>query len=557
MSDHFKNFDELFRSEDSSDVPKRTPEQRPAQKRPAQQRPAQNHSAQQHPAQQHPAQKRPAQQHPAQNHSAQQHPVQKRPAQQRPVQHPVQKKPAQSWPEREAAKQPIEQNVGWDEMERHARSKPAQESAGDEWDFFDTPIRRRGEPQEEPVNFVPAEPEYELETAASDPYIVDDSGWDQVEPPIRKRRDGKSGCLGGIIYFAFVLSVSIILACLGWMAASDVLALNKEQVTATITLDKNTFETKVEQVTDEDGNTKEEKTRYADIGYIADLLKDNGIIEYKGLFKFYCAISHADTKIDPGTYELNTNYDYRALVKKMQVGSGAMVTTKVTFPEGYTMEQIFQKLEEEGVCEYDDLMEAAANYQYNYSFLDENALGDATRLEGFLFPDTYEFYQGMQASSAINKFLVNFHNRLTAEMLDLAEQKGYSLKEIVTIASMIEKEAANDDERSKIASVIYNRLKAGMPLQIDSTVMYVLEEHGDVLTTEQTQIDSPYNTYKNTGLPPTPIANPGAASINAALKPADTNYLFYALDAESGTHQFFTNYDEAKAFVAKQSYSQG
>ena len=87
--------------------------------------------------------------------------------------------------------------------------------------------------------------------------------------------------------------------------------------------------------------------------------------------------------------------------------------------------------------------------------------------------------------------------------------------------------------------------------------MYVLEEHGDVLTTEQTQIDSPYNTYKNTRLPPTPIANPGAASINAALKPADTNYLFYALDAESGTHQFFTNYDEAKAFVAKQSYSQG
>lgn len=523
MSDHFKNFDELFRSEDSGGAPE-------------------------HPTEQHPAQKRPAQKRPAQQH----------PAQKRPVQHPAQqKKPGQSWPEREAAKQPSEPNVGWEDMNRHARSKSAPDAAHNEWDAFDAPARRRAAPQQEPVRSARREPAYVPEEELSAAEIVDESGWEQVEPPIRKRRDGRSGCLGGLIYFAFVLSVSIILACVGWMAASDVLALNKEQVTATVTLEKDTFETKVTEVTDEDGNTKEEKTRYADIGYIADLLKDSGIIEYKGLFKFYCAISHADTKIDPGTYELNTNYDYRALVKKMQVGSGAMVTTKVTFPEGYTMEQIFQKLEEEGVCEYDDLMEAAANYQYNYSFLDENALGDATRLEGFLFPDTYEFYQGMQASSAINKFLVNFHNRLTAEMLDLAEQKGYSLKEIVTIASMIEKEAANDDERSKIASVIYNRLKAGMPLQIDSTVMYVLEEHGDVLTTEQTQIDSPYNTYKNTGLPPTPIANPGAASINAALKPADTNYLFYALDAESGTHQFFTNYDEAKAFVAKQSYSQG
>lgn len=506
MSDHFKNFDELFRSEDSGVA--------------------------EHPAQQRPAQKKPAQQR------------------------PVQQKPAHSWPEQEAAKQPAESNVGWEDMNRHARSKPAADAVNNEWEAFDAPKSGRAAPKREPEHAPrrkPAAPETELPSAP----VADESGWEQVEPPIRKRRDGKSGCLGGLIYFAFVLSVSIILACVGWIAASDVLALNKEQVTATVTLEKDTFETKTREVTDENGNKKEEKTRYADIDYVADLLKSAGIIEYKGLFKFYCSISHADTQIDPGTYELNTNYDYRALVKKMQVGSGAMVTTKVTFPEGYSMEQIFQKLEEEGVCEYNDLMEAAANYQYHYSFLDENALGDAKRLEGYLFPDTYEFYQGMQASSAINKFLVNFHDRLTAEMLDLAEQKGLSLKDIVTIASMIEKEAANNDERSKIASVIYNRIKADMPLQIDSTVMYVLEEHGDVLTTEQAQIDSPYNTYKYTGLPPTPIANPGAASINAALKPADTNYLYYALDAESGTHQFFTNYAEFQSFVARQSYSQG
>lgn len=378
---------------------------------------------------------------------------------------------------------------------------------------------------------------------------------DRDEAPIRQRRDGQIGCLGGVIYFAFVLSISIILACVGWLAASDVLALNKDPVEATVTLEKNAFTEEQVLVDNDDGTTSQQTVRTVDLDYVAKSLKSAGIIRYKALFKFYCQFSHAATHIDPGTYELNTNYDYRALVKKMQVGSGAMVTTQVTIPEGFTMEQIFRKLEEENVCSYPDLMEAAANYQYNYSFLDENAIGDASRLEGFLFPDTYEFYQGMQASSAINKFLVNFHNRLTQETIDLAQKRGMTLREAVIVASMIEKEAANDEERAVIASVIYNRMRRDMPLQIDSTIMYVLEEHGDVLTEEETKIDSPYNTYQNTGLPPTPIANPGAKSIAAAVKPADTNYLYYALDAEAGVHRFFSDYGAFTSFVASQSYS--
>ena len=321
-------------------------------------------------------------------------------------------------------------------------------------------------------------------------------------------------------------------------------------------VDKAEFKDVTISYTDADGNAKERSGHQVSVGYVAKQLKDAGIIKYKGLFELYCSVSHAKTKIDPGTYELSTNYDYRALVKKMQVGSGAMVTTKVTIPEGYTMEQIFRKLEDENVCSYDDLMDAAANYSYNYSFIDQSMQGDAKRLEGFLFPDTYEFYQGMQASSAINKFLENFHDRITAEMLEKADERGMTMQEVVTVASMIEKEAANDDERAMIAAVIYNRIEAGMPLQIDSTIMYVLPEHKDVLTVEDTKIDSPYNTYQNKGLPPTPIANPGLASIKAALSPASTQALYYALDAESGTHKFFTNYGEFQAFVAKQSYSQ-
>lgn len=569
MSDHFKNFDELFRDERDSSRPQRPAQQRPAAAQPARRRPAQPRPVQpegQRPAR--PAQSRPVQpegQRPAR--PAQPHPVQSegqrpaRPAQPRPVQPEGQRPahPARPDAQQRAAAHP--HAVQPEGQQRPVRPRPAQPHAQAR------PEQSRDLHAEQPQRPVRPRPEGQ-QTHAVRPRPVSRPAPEavvQAEPierPVRPaepevpRRAGRSGCLGGLIYFAFVVSISIILACVGWMAASDVLALNKEPVTATVTLDKAEFKDVTISYTDAEGNAKERSGHQVSVGYVAKQLKDAGIIKYKGLFELYCSVSHAKTKIDPGTYELSTNYDYRALVKKMQVGSGAMVTTKVTIPEGYTMEQIFHKLEDENVCSYDDLMDAAANYSYNYSFIDQSMQGDAKRLEGFLFPDTYEFYQGMQASSAINKFLENFHDRLTAEMLEKADERGMTMQEVVTVASMIEKEAANDDERAMIAAVIYNRIEAGMPLQIDSTIMYVLPEHKDVLTVEDTKIDSPYNTYQNKGLPPTPIANPGLASIKATLSPASTQALYYALDAESGTHKFFTNYGEFQAFVAKQSYSQ-
>lgn len=569
MSDHFKNFDELFRDERDSSRPQRPAQQRPAAAQPARRRPAQPRPVQ--PEGQRPA--RPAQPHPVQPEEqrparpVQPRPVQPegqrpaRPAQPRPVQPEGQRPahPARPDAQQRAAAHP--HAVQPEGQQRPVRPRPAQPHAQAR------PEQSRDLHAEQPQRPVRPRPDGQQTHAVrprpvSRPAPEAEVQAEPIERPVRPaepevpRRAGRSGCLGGLIYFAFVVSISIILACVGWMAASDVLALNKEPVTATVTLDKAEFKDVTISYTDAEGNAKERSGHQVSVGYVAKQLKDAGIIKYKGLFQLYCSVSHAKTKIDPGTYELSTNYDYRALVKKMQVGSGAMVTTKVTIPEGYTMEQIFHKLEDENVCSYDDLMDAAANYSYNYSFIDQSMQGDAKRLEGFLFPDTYEFYQGMQASSAINKFLENFHDRLTAEMLEKADERGMTMQEVVTVASMIEKEAANDDERAMIAAVIYNRIEAGMPLQIDSTIMYVLPEHKDVLTVEDTKIDSPYNTYQNKGLPPTPIANPGLASIKATLSPASTQALYYALDAESGTHKFFTNYGEFQAFVAKQSYSQ-
>ena len=369
---------------------------------------------------------------------------------------------------------------------------------------------------------------------------------------IQKNREMKIGCLGGMMYFVFVLSVSVILACLAWMAASDVLALNKVNVSAVVELSDDIFTAETVEVTDADGNVTTKTITYADIDAVATILEQHGLIEYKPLFKFYCTISNASNKIAAGSYELTTDYDYRALVKKMNQYSGAAVTVEVMFPEGFTMQQIFARLEENKVASVEDLMEAAKNFSYNYSFLNPAELGDANRLEGYLFPDTYEFYAYMEPSAAINKFLDNYGRRVTDEMEAQAANRGRTMDEIIIIASLIEKEAGSNEERGKIASVIYNRLNAGMPLQIDATINYITGKNE--ISDGDLEIEDAYNTYVNRGLPPGPISNPGLESIKAALNPENTGYYYYALDTATMTHKFSRTYAEHEAFVATQNY---
>jgi len=375
--------------------------------------------------------------------------------------------------------------------------------------------------------------------------------------PIRARRDGRIGCLGGLMYAVFVISASIVLAVFAWMAASDVLALNKTANTVEVTLPTRIFSDKQIDVKDEDGNVTGQRTvTAADMNAVAGILKDYGLINYKWLFTLYSSFSNAELQLDPGTYELTTNLDYRALVKKMQAGADSQLQTLVMFPEGYNMDQTFARLEEFGVCSAEALYEAAASAEFSYAFLEGAEPGDPYRLEGFLFPDTYYFYQGMQASSAINKFLSNMHYHVTDEMWQRTNAMNLTFHQAVTVASLIEREAADDSERALIASVIYNRLNAGMNLSIDSTVLYALRNTEITrLTAELIEsTDSPYNTYLNIGLPPGPICNPGMSSIEAALNPAESRYLYYALDTETGTHRFFTNAEEHLAFVETQDY---
>lgn len=354
-------------------------------------------------------------------------------------------------------------------------------------------------------------------------------------PRKRKRKSFWTHLLSWILYVVFVVVISAALAGFGWILACDLCAFNKVYETATV------------EVTETD--TVED---------VAEKLKEAGLIEYPWFFQLFGLVAGAEEKIGPGTHELNTDMDYRALITGMYSASSssAAATVTVTIPEGYTVAQTLSLLAEKGVNTEEAFIEAAETYEFDYAFID-NESEDMIRLEGYLFPDTYEFYVGESASSALNRLLKNFTTRISDYAEDI-EASPYSLAELVIIASLIEKETDGSDHAS-IASVIYNRLNdtgAGgtyKMLQIDAALIYALPEGTTTLTNADKELDSPYNLYKYAGLPPTAIANPGLNSLYAAIYPADTNYYYYALGI-SGEHSFFTNYSDHVNFINSGEY---
>ena len=366
---------------------------------------------------------------------------------------------------------------------------------------------------------------------------------------IHRDRRHRTGCLGGLLYFLFIVCLSAVLAFVGWIAANDVLALNKPERSGTVVIPESAFTEKI----DDEGNPYQS----ADISIVAKELKKGGFVDYPVLFKIFARFSHADRKIEPGEYELSTSYDFRALVAHMKKSSRYSTdeTKFVTIPEGKSLKQTFELLEEAGICKAEDLWDSAANTDFEYWFLSSDTLGDELRLEGYLFPDTYEFYINSSPDRVLERFLDNFRDKFTDEMREKAEANGRNVREILIVASLIEMEAANDEERPTIASVIYNRLSsADYPfLQIDASIQYILPERKPRLTYDDLLIDDPYNTYMYKGLTPGPIANPGLASIQAAIEPADSSYFFYALNKD-GAHSFFEDYYSFEAFVNSEEF---
>lgn len=380
--------------------------------------------------------------------------------------------------------------------------------------------------------------------------------------PKRKKGYGLFGLphlAATLLWLVIIVAIGSSLGKLLWVGAADVLAFGRESKMVTVTIvDSDTIDT------------------------IAAKLKEVGLVKYPELFKFYASLTGAEEEITTGTFQLNTNLDYHALTNALSPSSSNRTVVKVTIPEGYSCRQIFNLLAASNVCSVESLEEYAANGELpEYWFLEGVERGDRYCLEGYLFPDTYEFYANSTPKEALTRMLSGFNTRYSEEMQaqldtlnvhlsELMRSDGkseefiaanqFTLREVLIVASLIEEETAGTAESATIASVIYNRLyKWGDTpayLNIDATIYYALDGNIDpttgntmVLTSSDLLIDSPFNTYKYTGLTPGPITNPGLASIQAALNPKSTGYYYYVLNPDTGLHQFSKTLEEHEQYI--------
>jgi UPF0755 protein len=272
---------------------------------------------------------------------------------------------------------------------------------------------------------------------------------------------------------------------------------------------------------------------------VSRLLADEELIKNKKVFVWYCRLRGYDSQLKAGLYQFRRSQSMDEIIDDLV--AGRVVSTRITIPEGYTLKQMGQLFVAKDICTPEE-WEKAVLRSRDFDFLRDIPMRE-NRLEGFLYPDTYRIRRDTTIDQMIDMMLKRFAQVWNQEFADLAREKGMSVYQVVTVAAMIEKEALFDSERPRIAGVIYNRLQDGMPLQVDATVLYSLGRHKDQVLLKDLEVDSPYNTYRNTGLPPGPIASPGLASLSAALQPENHDYLYYVATSD-GHHVFSRTYAE-------------
>lgn len=277
---------------------------------------------------------------------------------------------------------------------------------------------------------------------------------------------------------------------------------------------------------------------------IANTLKQQQLIKYPLFFRIASRISGHDGKYKLGTFGLNKTMGYETIMESLQGIGTSAEAVKVTIPEGFELRQIADRLEEKGLINKTAFYDAVEKEQFDYDFVKDIPKRE-NRLEGYLFPDTYIFEKNTNEKTIVNAMLKRFDEVYNAEYKARAKEWGMTTDEVVTLASIIEREAVGDADRTTVSSVFHNRIKdTRFPyLQSCATVQYILKERKAVLSESDTKIKSPYNTYINKGLPLGPIASPGKKSIEAALYPADTEYLFFVLDS-TGKHLFAKTYEQ-------------
>lgn len=273
----------------------------------------------------------------------------------------------------------------------------------------------------------------------------------------------------------------------------------------------------------------------------SDILYKNKVIKNKTLFKVLGRITEEGSKIKAGTYAINQNYSNKEILDLLSSNKGQNIGIKVTIPEGYTTKEIVTLLVSKklGTKEvYEELIKNPSAFSDKFTFLK-----NLKSIEGYLYPETYYFEKDLSEKEILSEMIKSFDKIYTEKFEERQKELGLDLNYIITLASIVEKEAVLDKDRSVIASVFYNRLKIDMALQSDATIQYVFPERKERVMYKDLEKKSPYNTYLNKGLPPTPIACPGVKSIESTLYPDNTNYLYFVANVDK-SNDYSVTYKE-------------
>ncbi len=290
---------------------------------------------------------------------------------------------------------------------------------------------------------------------------------------------------------------------------------------------------------------------------ISSILKENGLIRSAVFYKLYIYVQGKQDDLHSGSYIFDTSMSSSVITEKLVKGA-VRPTATITIREGYDLNRIASYLEEEGLFSADEFLSEIKNdfayYKAEYRFLDSVPEDREYKLEGYLFGDTYEVYSDSTPAEVIIKMLDRFDDIFKEEYYDRCTQLGYSVDQVVTMASIVEREGILDSDLPSIASVFYNRLNAGMRLQSCATLQYIYKDYQFTFTNSQMEVDSPYNTYLYSGLPAGPISNFRSSALEAALYPATTGYYYFCSknDGTGGT-AFAATLDEHEANISKYS----
>ncbi|MGN0587563.1 MAG: endolytic transglycosylase MltG [Oscillospiraceae bacterium] len=333
----------------------------------------------------------------------------------------------------------------------------------------------------------------------------------------KRRKRGPGRLIFGLIMTLLVIGSAILLSAYIIKYAKDFLGIGKSSLEIVVEIPMNS-------------STED----------IAQILYDNGVISNTYLFRFYSRVKGSDGTFVAGEHTLALNMTYEDMVEELQKGAvEERESVDIVFPEGITLYEAAQKLEEKGVCGADEFIRAfnTADYGYDFEKLVKVSALKFYKMEGYLFPDTYTFYLDEDPKIAAKRFCKNFNTKVTADIYGRMDDLGMELEEVLTLASMVQAEAQNTRDMKLVASVFLNRLDNPDEyplLQSDPTKKYVTDIIMPNIEVPSKAMYAAYNTYEGAGLPPGPICNPGLDAINAVLYPSDTNYYYFCANVDTG-----------------------